>query len=149
MWQHMPVCWKSPNHIDPTAAWKSLHTSVGTGHVRPQAQSPPLGRGRACPAPTGDAREFFATEAAFCSVPWWFNLLAEFQRAAGSPGYREPATIRAQALTCGSILGRSGRCMVVHLSQSRGGLKIRIPLRDSPLHWQTPTSPKLDPMLVT
>jgi hypothetical protein len=94
-------------------------------------------------------KEFFATEAAFRSVLLLFNLLAEFQRAAGLPGYREPATIRTQVLTCGAILGRSGRRVVVHLSQSWGGLKTRIPLLESILNWQIPTSPKLDPMLVT
>jgi hypothetical protein len=94
-------------------------------------------------------KEFFATEAAFRSVLLLFNLLAEFQRAAGLPGYREPATIRTQVLTCGAILGRSGRRLVLHLSQSWGGLKTRIPLLESLLHWQIPTSPKLDPMLVT
>jgi hypothetical protein len=94
-------------------------------------------------------KEFFATEAAFRSVLLLFNLLAEFQRAAGLPGYREPATIRTQVLTCGAILGRSGRRLVVHLSQSWGGLKTRIPLLESILNWQIPTSPKLDPMLVT
>jgi hypothetical protein len=86
-------------------------------------------------------KEFFATEAAFRSVLLLFNLLAEFQRAAGLPGYREPATIRTQVLTCGAILGRAGRRLVVHLSQSWGGLKTRIPLLDSILNWKIPTSP--------
>ena len=94
-------------------------------------------------------KEFFATEAAFRAVLLLFNLLAEFQRAAGLPGYREPATIRTQVLTCGAILGRAGRRLVVHLSQSWGGLKTRIPLMDSILNWQIPTSPKLDPVLRT
>jgi len=76
-------------------------------------------------------KPFFATEAAFRSVLLLFNLLAEFQRAAGLPRYREPATIRTQVLTCGAILGRAGRRLVVHLSQSRGGLNTRIPLLDS------------------
>ena len=35
-------------------------------------------------------RELFATEAAFRSVPLLFDLLAEFQRAADLPGYRQP-----------------------------------------------------------
>ena len=94
-------------------------------------------------------KEFFATEAAFRAVLLLFNLLGEFQRAAGLPGYREPATIRTQVLTCGAILGRAGRRLVVHLSQSWGGLKTRIPLMDSILHWQIPTSPKLNPTFVT
>jgi len=61
----------------------------------------------------------------------------------------EPATDRTQVLTCGAILGRSGRRMVLHLSQSRGRLKTRIPLLESLLRRQIPTSPKLEPMLVT
>jgi hypothetical protein len=63
-------------------------------------------------------KQFFPAEAAFRSVLLLFNLLAEFQRAAGLPSYRQPATIRTQVLTCGAILGRAGRRMVVHLSKS-------------------------------
>ena len=73
----------------------------------------------------------------------------DFQRAAGLPLYREPATIRTQVLTCGAILGRAGRRLVIHLSESWGGLKTRTPLLDSILNWQIPTSPKLEPALVT
>lgn len=94
-------------------------------------------------------KEFFATEAAFRAVLLLFNLLAEFQRAAGLPGYREPATIRTQVLTCGAILGRAGRRLVVHLSQSWGGLRTRKSLLDNILNWQIPTSPKLDLVLRT
>jgi hypothetical protein len=94
-------------------------------------------------------KQFFATEAAFRTVLLLFNLLAEFQRAAGLPGYREPATIRTQVLTCGAILGRAGRRLVIHLSESWGGLKTRIPLLDSILNWQIPTSPKLEMALQT
>ena len=94
-------------------------------------------------------KEFFATEAAFRAVLLLFNLLAEFQRAAGLPGYREPATIRTQVLTCGAILGRAGRRLVVHLSESWGGLRTRNSLLDNILNWQIPTSPKLDPVMRT
>jgi DNA-directed RNA polymerase subunit N (RpoN/RPB10) len=94
-------------------------------------------------------KQFFATEAAFRAVLLLFNLLAEFQRAAGLPLYREPATLRTQVLTCGAILGRAGRRLVIHLSESWGGLKTRIPLLDSILNWQIPTSPKLVPVLET
>jgi hypothetical protein len=94
-------------------------------------------------------KEFFATEAAFRAVLLLFNLLSEFQRAGDLPGYREPATIRTQVLTCGAILGRAGRRLVLHLSQSWGGLKTRNPLFDCILHWQIPTSPKLDSLLQT
>jgi hypothetical protein len=94
-------------------------------------------------------KEFFATEAAFRAVLLLFNLLAEFQRAAGLRGYREPATIRTQVLTCGAILGRAGRRLVVHLSESWGGLRTRNSLLDNILNWQIPTSPKLDPVRQT
>jgi hypothetical protein len=94
-------------------------------------------------------QQFFATEAAFRAVLLLFNLLAEFQRAAGLPSYREPATLRTQVLTCGAILGRTGRRLVLHLSQSWGGLKARTALFDNILRWQIPTSPKLDPVLAT
>ena len=94
-------------------------------------------------------KQFFATEAAFRAVLLLFNLLAEFQRAAGLPAYREPATIRTQVLTCGAILGRAGRRLVIHLSESWGGLKTRTPLLDSILNWQIPTSPKLETVVAT
>lgn len=88
-------------------------------------------------------KQFHSTEAAFRSVLLLFNLLAEFQRAAGLAGYSEPATIRAQVLTCGAILGRAARRLVLHMGQSWGGLTARKPLLDSILDWQIPTSPKL------
>ena len=94
-------------------------------------------------------KKFFATEAAFRSVLLLFNLLAEFQRAAGLPVYGEPATIRTQVLTCGAILGRAGRRLAIHLSASWGGWKTRIPWLESILKWHIPTSPKLEPALVT
>ena len=94
-------------------------------------------------------KQFFATEAAFRTVLLLFNLLAEFQRAVGLPVYREPATIRTQVLTCGAILGRAGRKLVIHLSESWGGLKTRIPLLDSIAKWEIPTSPKLESVAAT
>ena len=94
-------------------------------------------------------KEFFATEAAFRAVLLLFNLLEEFQKVAGLPGYRAPATIRMQVLTCGAILGRAGRRLVLHLSQSWGGLKTRIPLLDAILACEIPISPKLTTVLGT
>src|SRR5579863_7064735 len=76
-------------------------------------------------------KQFFATEAAFQCILLLFNLLAEFQRAAGLTGYREPATLRTLVFSCGAILGRAGRRIVLHLSQSWGGAKTRNPLIDS------------------
>ena len=92
-------------------------------------------------------KQFHATEAVFRAVLLLFNLLAEFQRAAGFPNYREPATIRTQVITCGAILGRSARRLVVHMGESWGGLATRNPLLASILNWQIPTSPKLEPVL--
>ncbi|MGC9224635.1 MAG: transposase, partial [Terracidiphilus sp.] len=89
-------------------------------------------------------KQFFATEAAFQCILLLFNLLAEFQRAAGLPGYREPATLRTLVFTCGAILGRAGRRIVLHLSESWGGAKTRNPLIDSIFKWEFPTSPKLE-----
>src|SRR4051794_36038149 len=94
-------------------------------------------------------KQFFATEAAFRAILLLFNLLVEFQRAAGLPGYQQPATLRAQVLTCGAILGRASRHIVLHLSKSWGGLARRIPLLDSILNWQIPISPKLESELIT
>jgi hypothetical protein len=94
-------------------------------------------------------KQFFATEAAFRGVLLLFNLLAEFQRGAGLGNYREPATLRTQVLTCGAILGRAGRRVLVHLSQSWGGLRSRIPLLDNILTCEFPNSPKLTSVLGT
>jgi hypothetical protein len=87
-------------------------------------------------------KQFFATDAAFRSILLLFNLLAEFQRAAGLGRYQQPASLRTQVLICGAILGRSGRQLVLHLSKSWGGLSQRIPLLDNILRWQIPASPK-------
>jgi hypothetical protein len=46
-------------------------------------------------------------------------------------------------LTCGAILGRAGRRVLVHLSQSWGGLRSRI------LTCEFPNSPKLTSVLGT
>ena len=89
-------------------------------------------------------KQFFATEAAFQTILLLFNLLGEFQRAAGMAGYREPATLRTTVFTCVAILGRAGRRIVLHLSQSWGGLKTRNLLLDSIFEWEFPTSPKLE-----
>src|ERR1700736_426068 len=89
-------------------------------------------------------KQFFATEAAFRAILLLFNLLAAFQRAANLPRYCEPATLRTQVLTCGAILGRAGRRLVLHLSQSWGGLKTKAPLLDNIFHWPISISPKLE-----
>lgn len=88
-------------------------------------------------------RQFFATEAVFCSILMLFNLLAEFQRASGMKSYRQPATLRMRVFLCGAIAGRAGHRLVLHLSQAWGGLAQRKPLFDSLSAYGRPTSPKL------
>jgi hypothetical protein len=46
-----------------------------------------------------------------------FNLLAEFPRAGRLDGLSR-TSLRTQVLTRGAILGRSGRRLVLHLSQA-------------------------------
>jgi Transposase DDE domain group 1 len=94
-------------------------------------------------------QEFFATEAAFRSILLLFNLLGEFQRAAGLASYRQPATLRAQVFLCGALLGRAGHRLVLHLSSSWGGLQRRIPLLEHLLTYGTSTSTKLPPQPAT
>jgi Transposase DDE domain group 1 len=89
-------------------------------------------------------KQFYATEAAFLSILMLFNLLAEFQRATGMTGYRQPASLRVQVFLCGTILGRAGHRTVLHLSSAWGGLEKRNPLFDKLLHYENPTSRKLD-----
>ncbi len=88
--------------------------------------------------------EFFATEAAFCSILLLFNLLSEFQRVIGMTTYRQPATLRTRVFLCGAILGRAGHRTVVHLSSAWGGLQGRISWFDNILAYVFPKSPKLD-----
>ena len=89
-------------------------------------------------------KQFDATEAAFLSILMLFNLLAEFQRASGMTGYRQPASLRVQVFLCGAILGRAGHRTVLHLSSAWGGLEKRNPWFDKLLHYEIPTSRKLD-----
>ena len=88
--------------------------------------------------------EFFATEAAFCSVLLLFNLLSEFQRVIGLTTYRQPATLRVQVFLCGALLGRAGHKTVLHLSSAWGGLQKRISWLNNTLAYVYPKSPKLE-----
>ena len=94
-------------------------------------------------------RQFFATEAVFCSILMLFNLLAEFQRASGMKSYRQPASLRMQVFLCEAIAGRAGHRLVLHLSQAWGGLQQRKPLFDSLSTYAQPTSPKLASPTIT
>ena len=68
---------------------------------------------------------FYETEAAFRGILLLFNLLSEFQRAAGLPGYQQPATLRTKVFLCGAVLGCSGRNLVLYMSLAWGALSIR------------------------
>ena len=87
--------------------------------------------------------DFFATEAAFRTVLFTYNLLGEFQRACGLTAWRQPATLRQTVFVCGAALGRSGHHLVLFLSQSWGGLTQRKPLLDRLRQSLNPTAPKL------
>jgi hypothetical protein len=88
-------------------------------------------------------RQFFATEAVFCSILMLLNLLSEFRRASGMKRYRQPASLRMQVFLCGAIAGRAGHRLVLHPSQAWGGLEQRNALFENLLAYRQPTSPKL------
>lgn len=96
-------------------------------------------------------REFFATEAAFLSVLFVFNLLSVLQALDAKPGgvQQRPATLRQSLFVCGAIAGRSGHNFVLYLSSAWGGLVARKPLLDKIRTAVFPTSPKLDATLAT
>lgn len=77
--------------------------------------------------------KFFATEAAFLSVLFAFNLQALLQSFVPGPKgvQRRPATLRQSLFVCGAIAGRCGHKFVLFLSQSWGGLAQRKGLLDN------------------
>jgi hypothetical protein len=89
-------------------------------------------------------KEFFATEAAFLSVLFVFNLLSLYQKALNPTApYRQPATLRSTVFLGGAALGRVGRKPVLHISSAWGGFEKHYPLVEAILNWVVPTSPKL------
>lgn len=55
-------------------------------------------------------KQFFATEAAFLSVLFVFNLLSLYQKALNPAApYRQPTTLRSAVFLGGAALGRVGR----------------------------------------
>lgn len=90
---------------------------------------------------------FFATEAAFHSVLFAFNLLSVLQTVAPArPGVQQrPATLRQTLFTCGAVAGRCGHRFVLFLSSAWGGLLSRKPLLDRIAAASWPTAPKLPP----
>lgn len=91
-------------------------------------------------------RPFFATESAFLSVLFTFNLLSLYQhQTTPTAAYRQPATLRVSVFLCGAILGVAARNLVVKLSAAWGGLRKHKPLIEATLNWPKATSPKLVP----
>jgi len=92
-------------------------------------------------------KQFFATEAAFLSVLFAFNLLSLYQQATGTRSekhYQRPATLRSSVFIGGAILGNRARQPVLYIAQSWGGAEKHKPLMDKVLEWQKRTSPKLN-----
>ena len=95
-------------------------------------------------------RQFFATEAAFLSVLFAFNLLSLYQQATGTRSekhYQRPATLRSAVFLGGAILGNRARQPVLYIAQSWGGSEKHKPSMDKVLEWRKRTSPKLPPTL--
>ncbi len=91
-------------------------------------------------------KQFFATEAAFLSVLFVFNLLSLYQKALNPQApYRQPATLRSAVFLGGAALGRVGRKPVLHISSAWGGFEKHYPLVEAILNWVIPTSPKPPP----
>jgi hypothetical protein len=89
-------------------------------------------------------KQFFATEAAFLSVLFVFNLLSLYQKALNPQApYRQPATLRSAVFLGGAALGRVGRKPMLHISSAWGGFEKHYPLIEAILKWVIPTSPKL------
>lgn len=88
---------------------------------------------------------FWATEAAFLSVLFTFNLLSLYQQSTrpGQP-YMQPATLRSSVFLAGAVLGWAAKQMVVRLSAAWGGLKKHKPLLEAVLQWRKSAPPKLE-----
>ncbi len=61
-------------------------------------------------------KKFYATEAAFRMVCVIFNLMGLFQEKLGRTVYQTLGTLRSQMLTCGAMVGRSGRKTMLRVS---------------------------------
>jgi len=95
-------------------------------------------------------KQFFATEAAFLSAPFAFNLLSLYQQATGTRSekhYQRSATLRSAVFLGGAILGNRARQPVLYIAQSWGGTGKHQPLINKLLEWRNRTSPKLPPTL--
>jgi hypothetical protein len=94
--------------------------------------------------------EFYATESAFLSVCFTYNLLSLYQHAStpeqrSKVGFKRPATLRAAVFIGGAVLGKRSRTPVLYIAESWGGLSKHKPLIDNIMQWPGATSPKLPP----
>jgi hypothetical protein len=94
-------------------------------------------------------KDFYATESAFLSVCFTYNLLSLYQHASSPDqrraGYKRPVTLRAEVFIGGAVLGNRSRTLVLYIAESWGGLDKHKPLLDNILRWPRSTSPKLPP----
>ena len=94
-------------------------------------------------------KDFYATESAFLSVCFTYNLLSLYQHASApeqrKTGFKRPVTLRAEVFIGGAVLGSRGRIPVLYIAESWGGLDKHKPLLDNILRWPGATSPKLAP----
>jgi len=94
-------------------------------------------------------KDFYATESAFLSVCFTYNLLSLYQHASApeqrKTGFKRPVTLRAEVFIGGAVLGSRGRIPVLYIAESWGGLDKHKPLLDNILRWPGATSPKLPP----
>ena len=89
-------------------------------------------------------RAFFATEAAFLSVVFAYNLLSLYQAGTmRQSGWRQPATLRAAVFVCGAILGRAGRQLTLRYSKNNGGIEKHNPLLQKLFDPANPIAPLL------
>ncbi len=94
-------------------------------------------------------KNFYATESAFLSVCFTYNLLSLYQHASSpeqrKAGYKRPVTLRSEVFIGGAVLGARSRTPVLYIAESWGGLDKHKPLLDNILQWPRATSPKLPP----
>jgi hypothetical protein len=94
-------------------------------------------------------KNFYATESAFLSVCFTYNLLSLYQHASTpeqrKAGFRRPCTLRSAVFIGGAVLGHQSRVPVLYIAGSWGGLEKHKPLIDNILQWSGATSPKLPP----
>ncbi len=84
-------------------------------------------------------KNFYATESAFLSVCFAYNLLSLYQHASApeqrKTSYRRPVTLRSEVFIGGAALGTRSRTPVLCITESWGGRDKNKPLMDKILQW--------------